>query len=125
MSGGDAVDDFLVDRDAHGRGEPAIALEGWLRTARGDEALDILVDLQGRHPRLHRVAQPVHDIREDVASAAHETDLAGRLELDHAAAPRAASRTAPRMSPMGPSPRTELRRPRARYQSRSGAVCRA
>src|SRR5262249_30182443 len=125
VRGRDAVNDFLVDRDTHGRREAAIALEGGLRPARGDEALDVLVDLQRRHAWLHRLAQPIHDIRENVAAAAHETDLAGGLQLDHAAAPCAALRTARWMSSIAPSPRTEASRLRARYQSSSGAVCRA
>src|SRR5438094_463417 len=122
---GNPVHDLLVDRDADGGREAAVALEGRLGAARRDEALHVLVDLERRQARLHEAAQVLDDVGEDMAGRAHQTDLTGRLQLDHARAPAAAPRMAPRMVSMVPSPGTETSRPRPRYQSSSGAVCRA
>src|SRR5262249_3020685 len=125
MGGRNAVDDLLVDRDADRGREAAIALESRLGASGIDEALHVLIDLERGHSRLDRLAQASHDVGEDVAAPAHQPDLAGGLELDPAAAPRAASRTPRRMSAMAPSPGTVTSRPRPLYQSSSGAVCRA
>ena len=125
MRGRNSMNDFFVDRDAHGRWKSSIALERGLRPSRGDERLDIFVDLQRRQARLHRAAQVLDDVGEHVAGRAHETDLAGGLQLDHVRAPAAAPRTEARIVSIGPSPGTEASMPRRRYQSRSGAVCRA
>src|SRR5207237_8162072 len=89
-----------------------------------DEGLDVLVDLERRHPRLHPVAQPVDDIGENVPALAHEANLARRLQLDHAGVPWAAARTSRRMSAIDPSPATGTSSPRLRYQSSSGDVWR-
>src|SRR6267142_4780748 len=122
---GNPVHDLLVDRDADGGREAAVALEGRPGAARRDEALHVLVDLERRQTRLHEAAQVLDDVGEDMAGRAHQTDLAGRLQLDHCRAPCVASSTRRRMSAIGPSPGTETSRPRPRYQSSSGAVCRA
>src|SRR5262249_8260007 len=124
MGGRNAVDDLLVDGHADRGRKASIALEGRLGAARVDETLHVLVDLERGHSRFDRLAQPIHDARDGWARPAHQTDLAGGLELDHAAAPRVASRTPRRISAMAPSPGTVTSRPRPRYQSSSGAVCR-
>src|SRR5262249_57428831 len=99
----DAVHDLFVDRDA-GRGrEPAVALEGGRGALAMDVCLDVLVDLERGHPRLHKRAQALHDARQDVAGPPHEGDLARRLQHDHRWAPTAA-RIAPRMASTGPAP---------------------
>src|SRR2546421_1620390 len=88
-------------------GEPSIPFERRFRAPRRDERLHILVDLERRHARLHEPAQVRDDVGQHVAGRAHETELAGGLQLDHARAPAAAPRTAPRIVSIGPSPGTE------------------
>ena len=101
----DPVHDLFVDRDARRRREPAIALERGRRARAVDERLDVLVDLERRHPRANERAKPLHHPGQDVAGPPHERDLARRLEHDHRAAPTTA-RIASRISSIEPSPDT-------------------
>src|SRR5262245_34545930 len=99
------VHDLLVDRDAGRRREPAVALEGGRGALPMDVCLDVLVDLERGHTRLHERAQALHDAGQDVTGPPHEGDLARRLEHDHRGALTAA-RIAARMVSTGPSPDT-------------------
>src|SRR4029079_10001771 len=110
---GDAVHHFLVDRDAHRGREPPIALEGRDGAARADELLDVRVDLERGHPRLHARAQAIHHLGQDVAAAPHQTDLAAGLELDHRGSVTARRMAAP-MADMAPSPLMVESTPRPR-----------
>src|SRR5439155_17294938 len=114
VRGRDAVHDLLVDGDAHRSREAAVALEGRPGLALAEESLDLLVDFERGHPGLGEARKPVQHVAEDVAGAAHERDLAGRLQVDHAAAPLAAWRSAARIVSMAPSPRTVESSPRLR-----------
>src|SRR5207247_4150336 len=55
-----AVHDLLVDRNADRRREPAIALEGGRGALAVAVRLDVLVDVERGHARLHEGAKAVH-----------------------------------------------------------------
>jgi hypothetical protein len=78
------VHDLLVDRNAHRGRKAAIALEGRARAPAGDEALDFGVDVERGHARLDELAEPIHEVGQDVAGPAHQVDLSGRFALDPA-----------------------------------------
>src|SRR5262249_33473503 len=101
----DPVDDLLVDRDAGRRGESPVALEGRGGPFAMDVGLDVLVDLERRHPRADEASQPAAQPRRWGARPPHERDLARRLEHDHRPPP-AALRIASRIVASGPSPAT-------------------
>ena len=108
---GNAVNDLLVDRDAHGGREAPVALEGGLGAAVHDEGLHFLVDLQRGQAGLHEAAQHLHDVGEDLAAPAHQVDLAARLEDDH---PATAFLMAAWIASILPSPATVVSVPRLR-----------
>src|SRR5262249_23836658 len=111
MRGGNAMNDFFVDGDAHRRRKSPIALEARLGAAGHDEVLHLLVDLERRQAGLHQTPQHLHDVGEDVAAAPHQVDLAGGLEDDHLST---AFMMAAWIAPIVPSPVTVFSTPRLR-----------
>src|SRR5262249_54385094 len=110
---GNAVDHFLVDGDADGGREAAVALEGRLGPALAEERLHLVVDLLRAHARGDDGGQALHEVGEDLPALPHEPDLAGRLVVDHRPA-LTARRMPSRIVAMSPSPATVVSRSRSR-----------
>ena len=86
---GDAVDDLVVDRDADAgrewpaRVDPRVALERRRRAGRADVRLGDGVEMGRRDARPELGLDPVEDLGDDPAGAAHPLDLGTGLAGDH------------------------------------------
>ena len=79
---GDAVDDLVIDGDAHRSRVVVVAQEVRVGTGRLDDAGRDGVELGGGDPRAHRLAQGGVDVGDDEPGPTHETDLLRGLDLD-------------------------------------------
>ena len=79
---GDAVDDLVVDGDAHGGRVVVVAQEVGVSAGGLDDAGRDGVELGGGDAGAHRLAQGGVDVGDDEPGPAHEADLLRRLDLD-------------------------------------------
>ena len=79
---GDAVDDLVVDGDAHGGRVVVVAQEVGVGTGGLDDPGRDSVELGGGDAGAHRLAQGGVDVGDDEPGPAHEANLPGRLDLD-------------------------------------------
>ena len=79
---GDAVDDLVVDGDAHGGRVVVVAQEVGVGAGGLDDPGRDGVELSGGDPGAHRLAQGGVDVGDDEPGPAHEADLLRRLDLD-------------------------------------------
>ena len=79
---GDAVDDLLVDRDAHGGRVVVVTQEVGVSAGGLDDPGRDGVELGGGDAGAHRLAQGGVDVGDDEPGPAHEADLLRRLDLD-------------------------------------------
>ena len=79
---GDAVDNLLVDRDAHGGRVVVVAQEVGVSAGGLDDPGRDGVELSGGDAGAHRLAQGGVDVGDDEPGPAHETNLLRRLDLD-------------------------------------------
>ena len=86
---GDAVDDLIVDGDAHAGGVAVVVQEGRGRALVLDELEHCLVDLSGGDAGLYHIPCQSTGGRGNFARPAHQLDLVGRFECDHSLTPKA------------------------------------
>ena len=79
---GDAVDDLVVDGDAHGGRVVVVAQEVGVSAGGLDDPSRDGVELGGGDAGAHRLAQGGVDVGDDEPGPAHEADLLRRLDLD-------------------------------------------
>ena len=79
---GDAVDNLVVDGDAHGGRVVVVSQEVRMGAGGLDDAGRDGIELGGRDPGAHRLAQGCVDVGDDEPGPAHEMDLLGGLDLD-------------------------------------------
>ena len=83
---GDAMHHLVIDRSADTGREAVVALETGHRPELPDAALGVAIQIAGAHPRRRQLLDLPQHSGHDATGAAHDLQLAGRLDL-HAATP--------------------------------------